>query len=642
MIERVTRSLYEGYLLHVEGLNPVLEQMSERGIPINTKALEAFGLEIDALKDTTYKDLCARYPVELLPAKQKSGYAKPPKVLAAMEDRPGAWDEFERISRTHGGGYLRREFVVTVPVLEFYTQECSCKKGCKRCNKTRILDKSRKTGLTEQRHEIRWYQPLPFKPSKEQIIEYIMSRGHKIPARAVKKGEPGSEKSRTKITTNKVALQTLYRQTGDRFYHLVLLYRNYAKLRSSYVGDTAETAAVKVGKGKKPNRGWQPAADGRVHCSYLFRPASGQLSSVGPNVQNAIGEKGGELGVRFKNCIEARPGHVLCEVDYTGLHAYMLGFLAGDADYMRLSRLGIHDFVTANIAKAEIPRHIGELQEHSRNVQRLDAKVEALETMGLPAKIKDLEELLAEVKHAELWLKLGDKELSEKLGFIKSGFKKLRNKVKPAVHGYGFGLGAFKLYTSYPESFANQKEAQAPLDMLNGLFPKVAQYREDTKELADAGIGQGYLLSPYGCIRYFHHVFNYAPIQPGYELKFGEKLVSRTNNDGVKKLYVRRSGFDAERAIAYMPSNCSFGYKKDAMLSIHHKGLDERFNLINEIHDSLMFEVLEERLRECLAVVPGEMQYHSNLLVSELAPDGLVCYAGASVGKSWGDMKEIH
>src|SRR6185369_17362292 len=162
----------------------------------------------------------------------------------------------------------------------------------------------------------------------------------------------------------------------------VLKYRNYAKLRSSYIGDDQASAAAKVAKGKKPNRGWQPAADGRVHASILYRPASGQLSSVGPNVQNAIGEKGGELGTRFKNCIEARPGYTLREYDYTGLHAYMLGFLANDPDYMRLSRLGIHDFVTANIVAKEVPRHVQEIRGYEsdgkKGRKRLDAKLEAL------------------------------------------------------------------------------------------------------------------------------------------------------------------------------------------------------------------------------------------------------------------------
>lgn len=883
------RTLWEGYLLHVEGLNPILEKMSERGIPVNLEALKAFGKEVDKLKDDAYARLCSIYPLELLPAKQKEGLKKEPKEVIEIieslyeEGEPPRKESLdERVWNRLG--YLRKEFDAYLEIEEEYNEPCTCKKGktiatfydplvskgeqfladiesgsggCKNCN---VNAGGFRSGWRTKRKVIgalrgkalRWYKPLPFKPSIQQISAYIKFKGYKAQTRATKKAEVRGKEA---ITTDKTALLQLFRQTKDEFFDLVVKFRNYDKLKGTYV------------------KGWWPKGDGRVHSSYLFRPASGQLSSVNPNVQNSPGEKGGELSVKFKNCIEARDGRVLLSLDWSGLHAYMLGFLANDPSYMRLSRLGIHDFLAAHILKNMIEKE--GVEKAAIGYTRL------VDPKNPEPNVELMDQTSRHLQGLDLWLEMDDEALAVRLNLIKKLHKVFRNKIKPAVHGYGFGLGAFKLakcvapetkvltwdlrwkpagelligetlvgfdemssgqgrgrylrpsrildlqtqrepcfevvttrgtvrcsrnhlwlakrnakgggpyewlsseqllplsriafmcapwevdesrdggwlagfldgegtvtghseilfsqnhgplqdhaiylftekgltvsrdykggdragtfmvgsgmafgglrvagmlrphrllpkvlsqlegkrswgnlsspavvlevrdigeqtviafgtqtrtfiaegmlsHNSYPDNFSSVKEAKVPLDMLNETFPKVAAFREEIKRKAQE---QGFLISPFGFIRHFNNVYDIRPVKDDYEPKWGERLLTRNG-----RLYKECSGLDAEKAIAYLPANCSFGYVRDAMLEVARLELDEEFCLINQIHDSLEFEPLEEEVEECIERVLEVMQAANPCLVSPLAPEGLRCFASVSVGKKWGEMKEL-
>lgn len=634
------RSIWEGYERMVEDLNPILERMSDRGLPMDKEALDQFEKDVQELKVQTYAELCELYPTELLPAKQKLGLKKVPKEILDLEDELRGDDPLMDVAEMSDLaqevvwkrlGYLVRNFEDDIPIYKTERIPCSCKKGkvisttmetkvalspkefekfeklgCKKCSKSGYVEK-KEVVKTIRGWERRWYKPMPFKPSSTQITTYIKFMGHTLPTRATMKKEATG--SREKATTDKTALAQLARKTKDPFYDLVVKFRNYEKLISTYV------------------KGWQPKLDGRVHSSFLFRPATGQLSSVGPNVQNSPGEKGGELSVRFKDCIRARPGRTLVELDWTGLHAYMLGFLANDPSYMRLSRLGIHDFLAANILKMMIDSD-GVEKAAKSYARMIDPKSPTVD-YGL------IDATGVEVSLVDKWLGWGDDVLAAKLNWIKSKHKVFRSKIKPAVHGYGFGLGAFKLFKGYPDNFATIREAQAPLTMLNNLFPIVAQYREDIKEKADR---EGCLISPFGAIRHFYNVFDKRPVSPNHIPRYGEKLYVSGRSG---KTYKITGGMDAEKAIAFLPANCSFGYVKDSMLELAKQELDEKYCLVNQVHDSLLFECLDEQVDECVEEVLDLMQAPSTYLVSPLAPEGLRCYASASVGKRWGQMKEL-
>src|SRR5262249_41829380 len=101
-------------------------------------------------------------------------------------------------------------------------------------------------------------------------------------------------------------------------------------------------------------------------------------------------------------------------------------------------------------------------------------------------------------------------------------------------------------------------------------------------------------------------------------------------------------GDQAEEAIAYWLANIAFGHIREKLKELHNLGLDNKYCLFNNIHDSFLFEVeesmLDEHVRDVYPVLmaPSTVLHHPTI-----APEGLVIGVDASVGKDWAHMKEI-
>lgn len=202
--------------------------------------------------------------------------------------------------------------------------------------------------------------------------------------------------------------------------------------------------------------------------------------------------------------------------------------------------------------------------------------------------------------------------LTEYLGWIKKNHKFVRDeKAKRAILGYGFGMGYRKLYDMNRESFDNQRDAKFVLDTLDGCFPIAKKWRTTIRQQAH---DQGHLISRFGYIRYFWEVFQWR----GGEWKPG--------------------GDDSESAIAFLPANDAFGHMRDCMLEIRRLGLDTRYHLINNVHDSLVFEwptnLLDETNR-----IKDIMEKSSNVLVNPICPNGLSVEVDVQGGPDWAAMK---
>jgi DNA polymerase I-like protein with 3'-5' exonuclease and polymerase domains len=205
--------------------------------------------------------------------------------------------------------------------------------------------------------------------------------------------------------------------------------------------------------------------------------------------------------------------------------------------------------------------------------------------------------------------------LREYLARIKKAHKFVRDyKAKRAILGYGFGMGAKKLYDMNKESFENVKDAKRTIDMLNGVFPITAKWRTTIRQKAH---DQGYLISRHGYIRYFWEVFRWQ----GGEWKPGD---------------------DSESAIAFLPANDAFGEIKDRMLVIAEQGLDERYNMINNVHDSLLFECPDPLVEEAKERIKLIMEKKSDILVSPIvAPNGLSVEVDVQAGSDWANIKGV-
>jgi DNA polymerase I-like protein with 3'-5' exonuclease and polymerase domains len=205
-----------------------------------------------------------------------------------------------------------------------------------------------------------------------------------------------------------------------------------------------------------------------------------------------------------------------------------------------------------------------------------------------------------------------DGDLAKVLSDIKRAHRFIRDfKAKRAILGYGFGMGYRKLYNMYREAFDSQNDAKNTVDMLNALFPRANRWRDEVRALAHE---QGYLLSRFGCIRYFNEVHKWTPT--GWE----------------------QGGDDSEKAIAFLPANDAFCHIKEAMLTL--APIVGNY-LVNQIHDDLMFELPDAELGNLIPQVASIMEAPSPKLVNEICPTGLSVEVGVALGKQWDKMEEI-
>jgi hypothetical protein len=182
--------------------------------------------------------------------------------------------------------------------------------------------------------------------------------------------------------------------------------------------------------------------------------------------------------------------------------------------------------------------------------------------------------------------------------------------------GIGNGLRAKGLFEKHMEDFSGQKEAAEFLAVAEALFPKVFEWQKMVQKKAHE---QTFLKTQYGHIRRFYEVFRWDYRKGGWG-----------------------HGDQAEEAISYWLSNIAFGYIREHMLLLHHAGLDAKYGLCNNVHDSLIFHFPESMLAQHVAeiypvlVSPSKVLFHPTI-----APDGLSIDVDANVGKDWASMEEI-
>jgi DNA polymerase I-like protein with 3'-5' exonuclease and polymerase domains len=213
---------------------------------------------------------------------------------------------------------------------------------------------------------------------------------------------------------------------------------------------------------------------------------------------------------------------------------------------------------------------------------------------------------------------LPDEELSARLEWLKSDEKRKHErdfKVKRAVLGIGFGLGVQKLYDMNREYFDSFAQAKALRGVLEGLFPKVFRWQAQIKELAHR---QGFLTNAFGAMRWFYEV--QAPDGKG----------------GMKP------GEQAEEAVAFLPASLAFGDMRELMKEVARRKLDEKWEQVNTVHDSLVYLVEPARLEEhCREMYPVLTAPSKVLVDPELAPGGLVVDVDCNAGENWAEMKKV-
>ena len=146
-----------------------------------------------------------------------------------------------------------------------------------------------------------------------------------------KLGLPHGKKTKTGWSTNADVLEKL--RYDAPIVADVLRYRQYAKLKSTYVDGLLKVIDP----------------DGRVRTSFQMTvTATGRLSSTEPNLQNIPTRT--ELGSQLRRMFTAPEGCVLVDADYSQIELRLLAHIAGDTEMQAAFRSG-EDFHTVTASR---------------------------------------------------------------------------------------------------------------------------------------------------------------------------------------------------------------------------------------------------------------------------------------------------
>lgn len=281
----------------------------------------------------------------------------------------------------------------------------------------------------------RWCSLKDFNPlSHVQTKEYLAFNSYKIP----------KDRKTKKPTANEEALRNILsgQNPEDGVIPLILDSRALSKGMGYLAGNT-------IGR------------DGKFHPFYTFRPDTGRLSAINPNIQNQPNAKSGvdaDIAKAVRGCIIPSPGKVLMEFDWKAMEAVLTGFFANDPGYIRISTLDAHSFFASFI-----------LYEMK---------------------------LISEVANAE-W---PDEKLLPFLEEIKERFPLVRYDAKRVNLATGYGM-KYKHLAALLK--CSHEQAKFYLEVKEKMAPLVAKWKKDTILQAH---NEGRLSTPFGYIRYFFEV----------------------------------------------------------------------------------------------------------------------------------------
>lgn len=605
------KTIFQGYEDDIVKLYPILQAMSKRGFPTNLKATEEFRAELEEKRRIILDELQELYPTELRRPDPKLGYKIVPKEVGLLEL------EFEN----KYCDFSSPDFLI---FLDEKTRELALSRFIESNTRRKDDEHKGQTGLIVRNFKLedgqivkRYCRLDRFKPgSKLQVEAYLKYKGYKSKDKNKKKGQKPDNES-----TDKNALYDLYQEYKDEFLLMASYERELRKIVSTYIdGWTKDKKRGLVFKDE----------DGRVHAEFKFLPSTGQLS-CSPNIQNSpshgtrfSSKDYVRLANKFRSTIRPKSEHTLLSFDYVGFHAIMLGLEAEDNTYIRLAKLDAHSYLAAHMLR----------KEYSSKRRSFDIKL-GLQSLGKSEKDKLRSETLEWIDDLDNWLSYDDNKLLEKLNWIKKNHKLIRDaQAKPAIHGTGFGMQPRKFYTLNKQAFSSMAEAESVLTLFMKLFPKLFIWQEYIMNLAHE---QTYLISRYGYIRRFWDVYDFRLLKEFRAPKDRYEKIIKTK-DG--KWWSRRLGGQSKEAIAFLPANNAFAKKKEAMHDLEELGLLEKYILINDLHDDLLFECPDEFVEEAILIVKEIMERPTRHISTGLYPEGISCPVGVKLGKNWGPFND--
>lgn len=368
---------WETYERHVVQLGEVLTRMSQNGLPYSKEKANAFETELQLKWDERFASLQERVPDALKPSKQKQGYKKPPAETAGLARRTFKVLGSDLTKGEIGEGPAPAQFdIVSVA---------------------------------------RWCLLEPFLPTSTQQVQALLKH-HGLPL--------GKNRKTKRDSADDEHLKKMCKRIGSIRKHAELLAtlqmirecRQLNKVLGTYV------------------KGWRPGADGRIHATPGFWGDMYRVSWRRPNISATIQDKTeGAIAAGFRKCVATVGGRVLLECDWKGIEAVLVGWFANDPDYMRLARLGVHDYMGIHMAGGTVD------------------------------------------------LMLPDSKLKQLFREFKRAFPKLRDDAKHTVHGTNYGMGPRLMSDLYEMP---EREAKRLQMLYFSLFPKIQVWQRSTLDRA--------------------------------------------------------------------------------------------------------------------------------------------------------------
>lgn len=663
------RGLRTSYDRHVLKLRAEMVAASKRGFPVDPERHEAFGSKIGIKIGEINDSIQLLIPEAILGLEPKRklkgnsvaeyGYVRTPKqILPWLDDQGNPKDGTDRVtireevptgdadgSAGPEGEDDGDQDVSGLPSTQILSV-VYVRRSVSVFNKETLENESLQ----------RWCRLVPFSVgSPQQKIKYIEFKREEEILERMRKGQnrgmadrlakykvPKVRNKQKELKENAGAkeLEKLFKSTEDPVFGFFVEIGKLKKMYGTYY------------------KGWlkHGAAKGYVHTTFgLADTGTGQLSSVDPNIQNA--PKHSDLAKEFRAAIRAKEGRVLVEIDKKSFHAQTLAFEAKDLAYARLAAIDVHSFMTAHRLKFPEAKDLLKWSD------------------------KDMLGWFKEKKKDEKTLYKSEAVPNYPDGLT---FQQVRDyKSKRVILGIGFCQGALSIFEQNPEGYKNKAEVQTFLDLFGEIFDRVKLFQHDITQEAH---NKTNLVSRWGYIRRFYDVFQWVP----------NKWNQKTGNMGDWG-----HGDDFEAAVAFLPANDAFGMFKEEMLRLagyrlpqsvmkatfdevwtaikrgafdteaeravamnevetykkvlrldwkQDEDLLEKYNFINQIHDSLIFHPFKSQVDELFSEVMPIMRQPCPTLywdgmetkgVSAWTKDGLVVDAEAQVGEDWAHMEGV-
>jgi DNA polymerase I-like protein with 3'-5' exonuclease and polymerase domains len=366
---------------------------------------------------------------------------------------------------------------------------------------------------------------FPFSPSSKQLIAYANSQGHR-PIYDYRRSPP------TPTFDDDAIGKLISKHPEDPLYPLIATYREIQKVSGTYVGGTA------------------PAADGRVHEDLNHNPSTLRLAMrilqtlPRPDKEDGDGDDT-SLYNQVRGLFVAAPNHTLVAVDFSGIEAVTVAYLAGDPSMLRLAGpvAGMHDFVATNA--------IGEPASLSWSDQDL---IDYFSTFK---------------KENRKWRTRSGKE---------EPYDVIRTASKRGAFASFYGGTPKTLMTKEPELFPTMEIASFYQRLIFDTFPSIQKWQIAT---CDEAFKLGYITAP-----------------GGFRMHFPEGI-RKWDCDKATGAWTWVNGPEAEAAMAAKAQHAAFTFSARALKAAYEDDL-LRHTLRLSIHDEILTEMHLDTWRDSL------------------------------------------